>query len=157
MQELQDMRKFWPYTIQQNFSANQGVRPDLLITDPGPSFRTPPRSAAGRKIPNNRTPYSEQWNFTVQRQLMDDMTLDVGYVGNVNKRQVGYDPINSARHSRARTTFSRAACCPLSAIWMAATTNSIPCTIRIRVNLVKRFSKGLQLNAQLHLGPLHDQ
>ena len=27
---------------------------------------------------------------------MNDMTLDVGYVGNVNKRQVGYDPINSA-------------------------------------------------------------
>ena len=27
---------------------------------------------------------------------MDDMTLDVAYVGNVNKKQVGYDPINSA-------------------------------------------------------------
>ena len=25
VQELQDMRKFWPYTIQQNFSANQGT------------------------------------------------------------------------------------------------------------------------------------
>ncbi|HMJ60488.1 MAG TPA: TonB-dependent receptor, partial [Bryobacteraceae bacterium] len=38
VQELQDMRKFWPYTIQQNFSANQGVVPNLSITDAGPSF-----------------------------------------------------------------------------------------------------------------------
>ena len=50
VQELQDMRKFWPYTIQQNFSANQGVRPDLLITDPDRRSATPPRSAAGRRI-----------------------------------------------------------------------------------------------------------
>ena len=107
VQELQDMRKFWPYTIQQNFSANQGVRPDLLITDSGPSFSNTSAIGGWPQNPENRTPYSQQWNFTIQRQLMDDMTLDVGYVGNVNKRQVGYDPINSAL-TPGRATYSRA-------------------------------------------------
>jgi outer membrane receptor protein involved in Fe transport len=37
VQELQDLRKFWPFTIQQVFSPNRGVL-DLSITDPGPSF-----------------------------------------------------------------------------------------------------------------------
>ena len=66
VQELQDMRKFWPYTIQQNFSANQGVLPDLKITDPGPSFQNTPRSADGRRIPTigRRTPSSGTLRFS---------------------------------------------------------------------------------------------
>ena len=37
VQELQDLRKFWPFTVQQVFSPNRGVL-DLSITDQGPSF-----------------------------------------------------------------------------------------------------------------------
>ena len=37
VQELQDLRKFWPFTVQQVFSPNRGGL-DLSITDPGPSF-----------------------------------------------------------------------------------------------------------------------
>ena len=33
VQELQDLRKFWPYTPQELFTANTGTTPDLLITD----------------------------------------------------------------------------------------------------------------------------
>jgi hypothetical protein len=31
--------------------------------------------------PRNRTPYLDEWNFTVQRQLGTNMALEVGYVG----------------------------------------------------------------------------
>ena len=124
------MRKFWPYTIQQNFSANQGVRPGSARSPTrARRSRTHPRSAAGRRIPRTARRIREQWNFTVQRQLMDDMTLDVGYVGNVNKRQVGYDPINSARDSRSRAHSAAPPAARLSATWMAATTNSVRRTI----------------------------
>lgn len=34
VQELQDLRKFWPYTPQELFTANTGTQPDLRITDP---------------------------------------------------------------------------------------------------------------------------
>jgi hypothetical protein len=49
VQELQDMRKFWPFTIQQVFSPNRGAL-DLSITDAGRASRTPRQLAAGRRI-----------------------------------------------------------------------------------------------------------
>jgi Carboxypeptidase regulatory-like domain/TonB dependent receptor-like, beta-barrel len=151
VQELQDMRKFWPYTIQQNFSANQGVVPDLKITDPGPSFQNTSAIGGWPQNPNNRTPYSEQWNLTVQRQLMDDMTLDVGYVGNVNKRQVGYDPINSALTPGPGPIQPRRLLPDFGDLdggnnKFTSQYNSM------RVNLVKRFSRGLQLDANYTWG-----
>ena len=151
VQELQDMRKFWPYTIQQNFSANQGVRPDLLITDPGPSFSNTAAIGGWPQNPNNRTPYSEQWNFTVQRQLMTDMTLDVGYVGNVNKRQVGYDPINSAL-TPAPGPIQPRRLLPDFGDLDGGNNKFNSMYNSMRVNLVKRFSKGVQLNANYTWG-----
>ncbi len=35
---------------------------------------------------NARTPYVQQYNFTVQRQLWRDMSLEVAYVGNVSRK-----------------------------------------------------------------------
>ena len=151
VQELQDMRKFWPYTIQQNFSANQGVVPDLSITDSGPSFSNTAAIGGWPQNPNNRTPYSEQWNFTVQRQLMEDMTVDIGYVGNTNKRQVGYDPINAAVSPgpgaiQPRRLLPDFGDLDGGANRFTSTYNSL------RVNLVKRFSRGLQLNGNYTWG-----
>jgi len=151
VQELQDMRKFWPYTIQQNFSANQGVTPDLKITDAGPSFSNTSAIGGWPQNPNNRTPYSEQWNVTVQRQLMEDMTLDVGYVGNSNKRQVGYDPINSALTPGPGAIQPRRLMPDFGDLdggnnKFSSKYNSM------RVGLVKRFSKGVQVNANYTWG-----
>ena len=151
VQELQDMRKFWPYTIQQNFSANQGVVPDLRITDAGPSFSNTSAIGGWPQNPNNRTPYSQQWNFTVQRQLMEDMTLDVGYVGNVNKRQVGYNPINSALTPGPGAIGPRRLMPDFADLDGGANKFSSAYN-SLRVNLVKRFSKGVQLNGNYTWG-----
>jgi hypothetical protein len=94
VQELQDMRKFWPYTIQQLISSNTGTVPDLLITDAGPSFSNTSAIGGWPQDPYRRSPYSQQWNLTIQRQVMNDMTVDIGYVGSANKRQIGYTSIN---------------------------------------------------------------
>jgi len=96
-QELQDLRKFWPYLPQQEISPNRGVLPDLSITDPGPEFGSTQAIGGWPQDPNNRSPYSSQWNFFIQRQLMADMTLDVGYVGSSNKKQIGYTGWNNAK------------------------------------------------------------
>lgn len=151
VQELQDMRKFWPYTIQQNFSANQGIVPDLLITDSGPSFQNTSAIGGWPQNPNNRTPYSEQWNFTIQRQLMDDMTLDIAYVGNVNKKQIGYDPINSALTPGPGPIQGRRLLPDFGDL--DGGNNKFSSNYHsMRINLVKRFSKGLQLNGNYTWG-----
>jgi hypothetical protein len=96
VQELQDKRKFWPYTIQQLFTPNTGLIPDLLITDAGPPFSNTSAIGGWPQDPYKRSPYSQQWNFTIQRQLMNDLTVDIGYVGNANKHQIGYTTWNQA-------------------------------------------------------------
>ncbi len=95
VQELQDMRKFWPFTVQQVFTPNGGLTPDLSIVDSGPSFSNTAAIGGWPQNPENRTPYSQQWNFTIQRQILDDLSFEIAYVGNANKKQVGYTAINS--------------------------------------------------------------
>jgi len=151
VQELQDMRKFWPYTIQQNFAANTGTIPDLPITGSGPSFSNTSAIGGWPQNPENRTPYSEQWNFTIQRQLMDDLSLEIAYVGNANKKQIGYDPINSALTPgpgdiQPRRLLPAYGDLDGGANRFSSKYNSF------RTNLVKRFSKGVQLNANYTWG-----
>jgi hypothetical protein len=95
VQELQDLRKFWPFTVQQVFSPNRGDI-NFPITDSGPPFSSTAAIGGWPQQPTNRSPYSMQWNFTIQRQLMDDMTLDIGYVGSGSRKQIGYSPFNNA-------------------------------------------------------------
>jgi hypothetical protein len=96
MQELNDLRKFWPYLPQQEFSPNRSAKPDLLISDAGPSFSSTQAIGGWPQDPNNRTPYSQQWNFFIQRQLAQEMTFEIGYVGSANRRQIGYVGWNNA-------------------------------------------------------------
>jgi carboxypeptidase family protein len=95
VQELQDMRKFWPFTIQQVFSPNRGTL-DLSITDAGPSFSNTAEIGGWPQNPENRSPYSMQWNFFIQRELMNDISVDIGYVGSGSRKQIGYSPFNNA-------------------------------------------------------------
>ncbi len=95
VQELQDLRKFWPFTIQQVFSPNRGVL-DLQINDAGPSFQSTSAIGGWPQNPENRSPYSMQWNFFIQQQILNDMTLDIGYVGSGSRKQIGYSPFNNA-------------------------------------------------------------
>lgn len=100
MQELNDLRKFWPYLPQQELSPNRATAttplPDLSVAETGPGFNSTQAIGGWPQDPNNRTPYSQQWNVFVQRQLMNDVTLDVGYVGSANRRQIGYVGWNNA-------------------------------------------------------------
>ena len=151
VQELQDMRKFWPYTIQQVFTANTGVLPDLPITGTGPSFSNTAAIGGWPQNPENRTPYSEQWNFTIQRQLMENVTLDLAYVGNTNKKQVGYNPINAAVTPgpgpiQPRRLLPAFGDLDGGANRFSSMYNSF------RANLVKRFSQGLQIDANYTWG-----
>jgi hypothetical protein len=47
--------------------------------------------------PNLRTPYTENWNFGVQRELIKDTVLEVRYVGNASHsgwRRIDYNEVN---------------------------------------------------------------
>ena len=48
------------------------------ITNPSPGTPADAQHTMGR---HNKTPYSEQWNFGVQRELANNLMLEVEYVG----------------------------------------------------------------------------
>jgi hypothetical protein len=151
-QELQDKRKFWPYTQQQLITPNTGTIPDLLITDAGPPFSS--GIGGWPQDPHKRTPYSQQWNLTIQRQLMNDLSLEVGYVGSGNRHQIGY------------TTWNQATAPGPGPVDPRRLLNNIPGLAdldggvnlftsnyeSLRVSAVKRFSKGLQFNVNYTWG-----
>lgn len=145
VQELQDLRKFWPFTVQQVFSPNRGAVPDFPITDEGPPFSSTAAIGGWPQQPTNRSPYSMQWNFTIQRQVMDDMTLDVGYVGSSSKKQIGYSPFNNALRPGPGDVQPRRLLPSFGDL--DGGSNQYNGTYNaLQVKLLKRFSRGLQFN-----------
>ncbi|MBV8817950.1 MAG: TonB-dependent receptor [Acidobacteriaceae bacterium] len=81
-------------------SAANGFTPLNTLSNPYPNGLVP---AAGSKLGsatslgqsidffdrNNKTPYSEQWNFDVQRELPAHFLLDAGYMGTHNLHEPG--------------------------------------------------------------------
>lgn len=53
--------------------------------------------------PNFKTPYSIQWNISVQHTLPHNITFSTGYVGNHGTRENENIPINYARYSSTAT------------------------------------------------------
>jgi hypothetical protein len=147
MQEINDLRKFWPYLPQQLITYNRGAQPDFLISDPGPGFGSTQEVGGWPQNPNNRSPYSQQWNLFVQQQLLNDMTVEVGYVGSANRKQIGYHGWNNAvtpgpgpiaeRRLLARSGFTGN---------LDGGSNHFNSEYNaFQAKLTKRFSRGLQL------------
>jgi len=149
VQEFQDRLKLPPYILQEVFTTNTGTTPDLTLTTAGPPVGN--NIGGWPQDPYKRTPYSEQWNLTVQRQLMQDLSLEVAYVGNSNHHQIGYTQINQALYPSPAPIQPRR---PLPGYGdMDAGYNIFNSNYEsLRVNLVKRFSKGLQLDTNYTWG-----
>ena len=145
VQELQDLRKFWPFTVQQVFSPNRGATPDFSITDAGPPFSSTAAIGGWPQQPTNRSPYSMQWNFFIQRQLQDDITLDIGYVGSSSKKQIGYSPFNNALTPGAGDVQPRRLLPSFGDL--DGGSNQYNGTYNaLQVKVIKRFSAGSQFN-----------
>ncbi|MGH9843213.1 MAG: carboxypeptidase regulatory-like domain-containing protein [Blastocatellia bacterium] len=144
VQELQDLRKFWPFTIQQVFSPNRGTL-DLSITDAGPSFSSTAAIGGWPQNPENRSPYAMQWNLFIQHELMNDLSLDIGYVGSGSRKQIGYSPFNNAVTPGPGAIDPRRLLPQFSDLdggsnQYNGSYNSL------QVSLIKRFSHGLLIN-----------
>ncbi|HEY7337611.1 MAG TPA: TonB-dependent receptor [Bryobacteraceae bacterium] len=84
------------------FQLQDGIPANLT----SPSLINPTTVAHQYEEANQKTGYVEQWNFTLQRELMKDLLLDVAYVGNrgihlptfrdVNQNTVTFNPATGA-------------------------------------------------------------
>lgn len=76
-------------------SSNGGLTPAFLLQDGLPPSPVPPFINGGadngknplfRPFNSNVRPYTQQWNFTIERQVVRDMTVSVAYVGTKGTR-----------------------------------------------------------------------
>lgn len=147
MQEINDLRKFWPYLPQQEISYNRGAVPDFSITGTAPGFGSTQAVGGWPQNPENRSPYSQQWNLFIQRQLTDSTTVDIGYVGSANRKQIGYFGMNNA------PTPAPGAVDPRRILYKAGFIGNMDGGFNMfnseynafQAKLTRRFSKGLQL------------
>jgi hypothetical protein len=89
--EAQFLRNNPPYLFAQNLAGDPFIptfRLDNLFPSPTGSSTT---GAIGSIQPfsediTNRTPYVAQWNAAVERELRNNLTLEIGYVGSAGKK-----------------------------------------------------------------------
>jgi hypothetical protein len=87
--EGQGARGTWPYALADTIEGDNApsTAPSALIYDETmyPNYNAPvpgtPADAQHTMGRYNKTPYSEQWNFGVQRELARNLMLEVEYVG----------------------------------------------------------------------------
>ncbi len=81
-----------PFGLPQLGGVNGILNPPRNQPTDWAMFR--PNTLFGQFQPNMRTQYSAQYNLTIQRQLTNDMKLEIGYVGSQGHRLLGTHDIN---------------------------------------------------------------
>ena len=97
----------YPSIVNQSLPAPSPFQPVFPLTTAPPAVVFPTLPINGRLpladgigvsyIPaNQKIPYVDQWNFTVERELAQGLNVSVGYVGNVGRHLNGGFQLNSA-------------------------------------------------------------
>ena len=158
--EAQGVRGNYPYAIsetQTNLNLTGANNPletvftPVLVVTPG---ATVPLSAQHIVNRNNKTSYTQQWNFHVQRRLTEDIIAEVGYVGNKGTHLTMFTNANTALPGPGDPNPRRP--------WpvLGATSimdNSATSTYEgLQVKVEKRFSQGLTFRVNYAFGKAID-
>lgn len=85
----------FPLYSRDGDALNQGQVTNPFLGLGGPVVISGPQSQFSRSIdPNIRTPYTYQYNFTVERAFMRNYVASVAYVGNIGKKLYALEQIN---------------------------------------------------------------
>ncbi len=73
-----------PFRVIENFEPAPGAVPNLTFANPFPGNGTIPSSPAINAVSGDRrNPYHQQWNYTVESEVLPGTALRVSYVGNL--------------------------------------------------------------------------
>lgn len=92
--------------------------------------------------PHRRTPYTLQYLFNVQRELMNNMVLEVGYLGSVARRLEQWHNFNSPDPSPIGSVQSRAPWPELGRVFQVSGFGKADYNA-LAAKLQRRFSSGL--------------
>ncbi|MEZ5402033.1 MAG: carboxypeptidase regulatory-like domain-containing protein [Bryobacteraceae bacterium] len=137
-----------PFLLTETFEAAAGNTPSLSLSNPFPGAgrlsANPSVTAVNRQIRNT---YAQQWNFTIERELLPEFGMRVSYVGN---KATGVPWYNYDRNMPIRqapgTIQSQRPYQPWASI-NTLDTNGNAITHQMQAEVTRRYSKGLYLQA----------
>jgi carboxypeptidase family protein len=138
-----------PFLLSETFEAAPGPTPSLTLATPFPGAGeispNPAITAVERNIQNS---LSQQWNLTVERELLKNLGLRVSYVGNKTSHLPWYNfSINVPEKQAPGALQPRRPYQPWSDILLLA--GGGDSTIhQLQVEAVQRYSNGLTLQAE---------
>jgi hypothetical protein len=151
------LRANYPILLAAGFVGPNSFQPEGLLKDGIPLLKSPdlgngvidmPLSAAVNTLPQEfRRGYIQSWNFTLQKQLPKAFTVQAGYIGTRQIRQLGYLNINAGRPgggTGSQPLFAR--------FGRSAQTNMVTGLATgkydaLQTSLNRRFANGVQFNA----------
>jgi hypothetical protein len=164
IEPIQGGREKWPYAAtvvglvnQQNIepagvacrTANgaQTCGPDTVLYNmpAATTFYGPntPIASGPSTNPRDKTPYAMEYNLTIERAVTNSMTLDVGYVGSLGRKQFVEMTINTAPQAGTGALSTRIPLQSFAPGTTYATDVANSSYNALQVKLDKRFSHGL--------------
>jgi hypothetical protein len=158
--EAQGVRGNFPFAIsetQTNLNLNGPTNPlesiftPVLEVTPG---ATVPMSAQHIVNRNNKTSYTQQWNFHIQHRLTEDIVAEIGYVGNKGTHLTNFTNANTALPGPGDPNPRR----PFPVLGATSLMdNNVTSTYEgLQLKIEKRFSRGLTFRANYAFGKALD-
>ena len=97
--EASQNRGNWPYAVTQTLAGLNASTPVSRFNNVFPSIdisKVPP-SATHTSNRHDRWPYMQSWNMNIQRELAQDLLLEVGYVGSKGTKLSSFVSPNDPR------------------------------------------------------------
>lgn len=149
----QGPRGQWPYAVAEGFSGTNLVSPTQPVVTYMPPYLVPTATSPPNEqhvvARNNQVPFTYQWNIGIQRQLAQNLMLQVTYVGDAGKDMTVFananDPppgpgvVGSPEHPRPEQQYAPTLG-PVSEMVNESGSNYNA----VQVELDKRFSSGIQ-------------
>lgn len=135
-----------PFQLTETFEA--GATPTLTFNNPFPGAGAlspnPGITAVNRQIRNT---YAQQWNLTVERELVTGTGLRLSYVGNKGTRVPWYNYNRNLPFQQRPGTIQSARPYQPFADILTLDTNGNSITHQLQTELMRRFSKGFFVQA----------
>lgn len=137
-----------PFILTQTFEATAGTTPSLTFANPFPGTgkitANPSITAVERDIKNT---LSQQWNFTVERQLAGGTGLRASYIGNRATRVPWYNYNMNLPYTQAAGTIQSQRPYQPWADITTLITNANAITHQLQVEATHRYSTGVFIQA----------
>ena len=136
-----------PFGLIETFEQPAGSVPGITMSNPFPGQGTIPANPASSLLANPVTPYSLQWNLTLEREVLGDVGIRVGYYGQRNIKFHGAPDINAVGPAPGPTQ-PRRPYQPYASIGLNSNPMFQSTSNQLQLGVQKRYSRGLLLNAE---------